>query len=298
MVTEKKRTATIADHPILSQMWMSRNQQAPHQVPLYSRMKGWWECPTCHYQFERVIAYQTQKNGDCPRCLIAQKCQHHHLGLTHPQIAQTLLSDKNEGWEAIHLTASSNRKLWWRCEQCGRHYETRVSERIKNHRCGYCAKRKVSSLNALSVMNPSLAKEWHPRLNGDVTPDEIAVNSNRIFWWLCSRCGYSWRSACKTRNLQQTQCPACHQHRRQTMEFYIKKEVSQSLAQKLPQICHQWHDEKNAPLQPTDVGKYSQKQVWWRCHHCQHEWLASVISRTRTQKGRVCPNCQQDFLME
>lgn len=295
---KKTNTKTVADHPVLVSMWMDKNQLHPTEAPLYSRDKAWWQCPTCHFQFERVIAYHSKKEGACPRCLIAKSNQTKHLGITHPDIAKTLISDKNEGWEAIHLTASSNRKLWWKCETCHREYETRVSERVKTHRCGYCSKRKVSSLNALSSVNPSLAKEWHPTLNGDVTPDEVAVNSNRIFWWKCLDCGHSWKCACKTRNLQQSKCPACEKKRRENLEFYIKKDIEKSLFKKFPQICHQWHSEKNTPLLPTQVGKYSKKEVWWRCDACQHEWVDSIVNRTRTVKGRKCPSCQKDFLDE
>lgn len=290
----KTKTQTVASHPILSLMWMENNRLPSSKVPLYSREKAWWECQICHYQFERGVVYQARQNGQCPRCLLSKQNKAKHLGLTHPEVAKTLIHEKNKGWEAIHLTASSNRKLWWRCPTCHRPFETRVSERIKTNRCAYCARRKVSTLNALASNNPELAKEWHPTLNGDVHPHEVAVNSNRVFWWKCSYCGHSWKSACKTRNLQQTKCPACEKKRRSTLEFYLQKNQEKSLFARCPEISQQWHPFKNQPLQPSEIGPYTQKKVWWHCEACGHDWLESVIKRTRTIKGRACPSCEKN----
>ena len=32
---------------------------------------------------------------------------------------------------------------------------------------------------------PELAKEWHPTKNGVYTPQNVAPNSNKKFWWKC-----------------------------------------------------------------------------------------------------------------
>lgn len=294
----KKEKQVVFSHPILSKMWMSKNQLKPQNTPLYSREKAWWKCRVCQYEFERSISYQVKKNGQCPRCHLAYQNKDHHLGITHPEVARSLISKHNEGWEAIHLTASSNRKLWWKCGNCDSIYSTRVSERVKTNRCVYCSGRSVSHLNSLASKNPELSREWHPTLNGDVTPNEVAVNSNRIFWWKCFDCGHSWKSSCRTRNLKRTKCPSCEKKRRLTVGFYQKRESSKSLATKFPEIAQQWDVKKNQTLTPSDVGPYSQKKVWWTCDSCSHSWLTSVIKRTQTIKGSRCPSCQKNFLIK
>ena len=34
---------------------------------------------------------------------------------------------------------------------------------------------------------PEIAKEWHPTLNGDLTPDKVSYGSNKIIWWQCQK---------------------------------------------------------------------------------------------------------------
>jgi len=47
-------------------------------------------------------------------------------------------------------------------------------------------------------MYPDLAEQWHPRLNGNLTPMDVTPGSRRIVWWLCAR-GHSWRTAVKNK---------------------------------------------------------------------------------------------------
>ena len=40
---------------------------------------------------------------------------------------------------------------------------------------------------------PHLVKEWHPTMNGDLTPEDITHGSKKKVWWLCSK-GHSFDS--------------------------------------------------------------------------------------------------------
>ena len=48
--------------------------------------------------------------------------------------------------------------------------------------------------NSLAVKFPDLAKEWHPTLNGGLSPESVEWGSGRPVWWKCSKCGYEWRA--------------------------------------------------------------------------------------------------------
>jgi hypothetical protein len=32
---------------------------------------------------------------------------------------------------------------------------------------------------------PEIASEWHPTLNGDLTPDHVTAGSGKVAWWIC-----------------------------------------------------------------------------------------------------------------
>ena len=61
---------------------------------------------------------------------------------------------------------------------------------------------------SLKVANPTLAGEFHPTKNGDLTANHVSYNTRRKVWWLCKKCGYEWQSSINLRN-KGTGCPQC-----------------------------------------------------------------------------------------
>ena len=55
-----------------------------------------------------------------------------------------------------------------------------------------------------------------------------------------------------------------------------------------PELCEEWHPDKNGALKPENVAAKSHKRIWWRCS-IGHEWEAMVSNRT--EHGRGCPYC-------
>lgn len=47
---------------------------------------------------------------------------------------------------------------------------------------------------ALADTNPNLAAAWDYEKNGNLTPSDIAANSNGTYWFLCRSCGASYKS--------------------------------------------------------------------------------------------------------
>ncbi len=55
---------------------------------------------------------------------------------------------------------------------------------------------------------PELAKEWHPTLNGDLTPDKVKPYSDIKVMWICPECGNEY-SATVGHRAYGTGCPKC-----------------------------------------------------------------------------------------
>ena len=45
---------------------------------------------------------------------------------------------------------------------------------------------------------PMLAREWHPTLNGSLTPDNVTHGSSKLIWWVCRR-GHEYQRTVKSR---------------------------------------------------------------------------------------------------
>ena len=76
--------------------------------------------------------------------------------------------------------------------------------------CPYCAGRKVlPGFNDLATLVPEVARQWHPVLNGTLTPQMVTAGSHRKAWWECEQ-GHVWQSAIYSRTgSQKCGCPIC-----------------------------------------------------------------------------------------
>ena len=67
---------------------------------------------------------------------------------------------------------------------------------------------KATAQYSLHIVNPGLAKEWHPTRNGDLNPRNVTPGSGKKVWWIC-RDGHEWEAAIYSRN-RGSGCPSCN----------------------------------------------------------------------------------------
>ena len=66
---------------------------------------------------------------------------------------------------------------------------------------------------SLAKLNPSLAKEWHPTKNGDLTAYDVTLGSGKKIWWKCSKGkDHEWEAIIVNRN-KGIGCPICSKHK-------------------------------------------------------------------------------------
>lgn len=130
----------------------------------------------------------------------------------------------------------------------------------------------------LAVLNPGLAKEWHPTRNGKLNPRNVTPGSGRKIWWICSS-GHEWQAPVYSRN-RGSNCPVCHRS-----PAFEDSEVLIANAD----LIKQWHLTKNRGLNLRNLPPGFKKKVWWICEE-GHEWEATVKARI---KGHGCPQCQK-----
>ena len=71
-----------------------------------------------------------------------------------------------------------------------------------------------SEKGTLAVVNPVLAKEWHPTKNGALLPEFVSAHSNKKVWWQCEK-GHEWEAVINSRNKGHG-CMICYHLRRKT----------------------------------------------------------------------------------
>lgn len=200
-----------AQYPQLAAQWHpSKNGSlTPDQIPPGTTRKVWWICEKGH-EWQAGVASRVNGCG-CPVCagrkVVAGE---NDLASQFPAIAAQWHPEKNGNLTPRQVTPSSNRKVWWRCEK-GHDYEATVAARtLRGSGCPYCSgKRVLSGFNDLSTLEPDVSKQWHPTLNGTLTPDKITVGAHRKVWWVCPL-GHVWKAVVYSRTgPQKCGCPIC-----------------------------------------------------------------------------------------
>lgn len=200
-----------ATHPALAAQWNPTRNGAltPEQLGAGTRKKVWWQCEKGH-QWQASVASRAAGAG-CPVCAGKRVIPGENDLATHfPDIAAQWHPEKNEGLLPSQVSPSSNRKVWWRC-QLGHEYTAVIAARTTHSSgCPYCAGRKaLAGFNDLATLEPEVAAQWHPRLNGALTPEQVTVGAHRKVWWECP-CGHIWKAVVYSRaGPQKSGCPVC-----------------------------------------------------------------------------------------
>ncbi len=195
-----------------------------------------------------------------------------------PNLASEWHPTKNRELSPFHVTTGSSRKVWWQCST-GHEWQAVIQDRARGNGCPVHSGRVVDpGFNDLATTRPSLASEWHPTKNGELTPFDVKTQSNRKVWWKCAD-EHEWQAQVYSR-ANGNGCPV-HAGR-------VVVPGTNDLATVDPNTAAQWHPTKNGELTGSDVLTGSNRRIWWQCP-AGHEWQAQVNERSR--KGSGCPEC-------
>ena len=220
--------ATTAPELALEWDYEKNAPDIPETVSSKSNRSFWWKCKNGHEWQDKP--YHRVRGDGCPFCSGHRVWKgFNDLATINPALAAEWNYEKNANLKPDQITASSSKRVWWRCKE-GHEWQTTANDRnSKGLGCPYCYGRYVvTGKTDLATVNPVLAKEWHPTKNGDLTPQTITANSEKTVWWLCPICGHEWKAKPASRNSRGTGCPKCGKRNKtsfpeQAIFYYIKQ---------------------------------------------------------------------------
>ena len=222
-----------------------------------------WRCQHGH-TWDAMVSTRSKGHG-CPVCSgLTALAGLNDLATTNPELAA-----QADGWDPATLTAGSNKKVRWRCQQ-GHTWSTAIEKR--NNRgdgCPVCSGNQILvGFNDLATTNPVLASQadgWDPTT--------VIAGTGQKLNWICVE-GHQWRAVVASRS-SGVGCPVCSGNS-VLIGF-------NDLATTHPELASQadgW--------EPTTVNRGSDKKVGWKCEE-QHKWKATIGSRSIAGNG--CPSC-------
>lgn len=199
-------------HPDLARQWHPEKNGTltPHDLVAGAHKKVWWICGKGH-AWQALVSSRTSGGAGCPVCAgRAVIPGENDLASQFPAIAAQWHPSRNGALTPEKVTPSSNRKVWWRCPR-GHDYRAGVGARtVSGSDCPYCTGKKVlAGFNDLAALEPWVAAQWHPTLNGALTPEQVTAGSHRKVWWQCPE-GHIWKAVIYSRaGPQKCGCPVC-----------------------------------------------------------------------------------------
>ena len=317
-------------NPKLAEQWhpAKNGNLKPTQIFANSNQKVWWLLPYDvpidypieqlrgkHFDFEwqASVHGRNLRNFGCP--FLSGKAAwpgFNDLQTVSPELTKEWNYVKNGCLKPIHVTASSNQKVWWLLpydvpidypiEQLrGKHFDfewqATIGQRYyyKNN-CPYLSNHSVwLGFNDLQTVSPELAEQWHPTKNRNLKPTDVMASSNQKVWWFLpyddpitgKHFDFEWESSIISRTNKEYGCPFLSSQAL-WKGFNDLQTVNSELAK-------QWHPTKNGNLKPTDVMASSNQKVWWFLpyddpitgKHFDFEWMA--IINNRYGKKYNCP---------
>ncbi len=136
---------------------------------------------------------------------------------------------------------------------------------------------------------PDIMKEWDQKKNGGLNPDKLSDGSHTKAYWICSTCGYSWKSEIRTRCIFGNGCKKCGIKKCQESRKEHYQQKNGTVSSVCPELLDEWDYKKNGDIKPEELNIGSSEEVWWICKKCGNSWHTRVYQRAKMGTG--CRKC-------
>lgn len=168
--------------------------------------------------------------------------------------------------------------LYFKCYRCDEVFYATWNQIFRGGECCLCSGRQIGKKNNLEYLRPDLSEEWSDK--NKLSSNELGIHSGKVVFWKCKTCSYEWKTKISKRVSGKSNCPSC------SGRMLTDKN---RLSLNFPELCLEWYPYKNEGKTPENISYGSRGKIWWKCISCNHEWEASLKSRTTGKRG--CPDC-------
>ncbi len=156
--TNFKANSVAIKKPIGIRKWdYSKNGNVdPNTIPVSSKKRFFWKCPTCGYEWEGAVENLTNTTT-CVKCVhsgaIIDNTKAYSLAEQYPNVLKEWDYNKNQNLDPKSLTPGSNKKVWWKCSKCGFEWESSIKVRVKGHGCPQCGIQRARASKFKKILN-------------------------------------------------------------------------------------------------------------------------------------------------
>lgn len=273
-----------SEHPALAWWDHERNAEATLRTITVraTRVCHWW-CTKCGHRFEAKVNDVTALYPSCPVCAAAWRKEwteeNERWKVTPVAEVPELAAAWADEADPLNVMVGSNRLRRFRCPE-GHHPRINPLTFLKSG-CPSCrgAETRKTNQRMLADILPEIASQWHPTLNGNVTPQTVVSDSKRTVWWLSDCCGAEWQDTPRDRDKYARQrCPRC-------------QSILGSLAWEDPGLAAEWSPAN--PISEWHVRPHAKTDFlpeWICATNAAHVWQSALSGRSN---GAECPECRK-----
>ena len=139
-------------NPSLASEWNYEKNSGltPMDVMPNSDKKVWWTCSKGH-EWQATIGSRHKGSG-CPYCSGRKTLKgYNDLQTINPAVAKEWNYERNGDLNPEHYTASSNKKVWWKCSK-GHEWQTTINSRNDGCGCPVCSSERKTSFPEYAIV--------------------------------------------------------------------------------------------------------------------------------------------------
>ena len=222
--------------PQLIKEWHpTKNKISPFEIHHGAGKYAWWMCnKNPDHDYKTLISNKTRHSTGCPFCDGKKTNKTNSFAALYPELLKELHPTKNKNLDPNQVFGGGETKVWWKCPVAEDHvWQTSIIRRTKGKKtgCPMCGNDIVVESNCLQTTHPEIAKEWHPTMNGSLTPKDIVAGSKKVIWWQCkNNPTHEWKTRAVGRfshrgHIDITGCPYCNLTPQSRQELIITFEL-------------------------------------------------------------------------
>jgi len=202
--------------------------------------------------------------------------------------AQYWSEDKNGDINPRDVSISNGKNFWFKCGECFHDFNAPIYSLKAGNWCPFCSNQKLCKNECDFCFKKSFASSikaqyWSENKNGDINPRDVSISNGKNFWFKCGECFHDFNA--KLSNITTGKwCPFCSHQKscKNECDFCFKKSFASSIK------AQYWSKDKNDDINPRNVSLSCNKNFWFKCGECFHDFNAKLCSITA---GNWCPFC-------
>lgn len=274
-----------------------------------------WKCPECGLTSLSAVHDKVRKAKDgvyrfsgCSECNRKQLHGENRLVVLFPKARDYYDFDNNQGIDFESLTISSEKKLHWRCPDCGREQYASVNQKVRRNKdgsyifrdCNKCAQKQRTkkcqdNKNKLIDLLPKARDYYDFDKNRDVDFESLTIASSIKCHWKCPNCGLEQYASVNRKARKEKDGSYHFRGCNECARKHIDKK--HKLVDLFPESKNYFNFEKNKDIDFESLTIASSTKCYWKCPECGMEQYTSVSGKiVKKENGacriRACSGCK------